>query len=57
MYYAIDAVRWNDHGHIDAVPGDSGRFFKMKACPQGIDAELDESGTPLRERMAHPPRF
>jgi hypothetical protein len=39
------------------VDGDMGRFFRMKACPEGIDAEVDEAGTPLRERMAHLPAF
>ena len=40
------------------VDGDaSGRFFRMKACDEGIDAEVDEQGTPLRERMAHLPTF
>ncbi len=95
MFYKIEAVRWNDAGHIarvrwrrveagdetvvhgqqqevpvvDAaqtcrdqevrvyVAGDVGRFFKMKACPEGIDAEVDDDGTPLRERLAHLPTF
>lgn len=39
------------------VAGDPGLFFRMKACPAGIDAESDEAGTPLRERMAHLPTF
>lgn len=39
------------------VGGDLGRFFRMRACPEGIDAEADEKGTPLRERMAHLPTF
>jgi hypothetical protein len=39
------------------VPGPAGRFFKLKACEQGIEAAADERGTPLRERMAHLPRF
>lgn len=39
------------------VDGDAGRFFRMKACDQGIDAEVDAQGTPLRERMAHLPTF
>ena len=37
------------------VDGDAGRFFRMKACEEGIDAEVDERGTPLRERLAHLP--
>ena len=37
--------------------GQSGRFFRMHACPEGIDAEIDEAGTPLRMRMAHLPVF
>lgn len=39
------------------VDGERGRFFRMKACEEGIDAEVDEAGTPLRERMAHLPSF
>ncbi|WP_427913671.1 hypothetical protein ACPWT1_01475 [Ramlibacter sp. MMS24-I3-19] len=39
------------------VGGDLGRFFRMRACPEGIDAESDPSGAPLRERMAHLPTF
>jgi hypothetical protein len=38
------------------VGGDAGAFFRMKACPAGIDAE-DTQGTPLRQRMAHLPTF
>jgi hypothetical protein len=39
------------------VSGEAGRFFRMKACPEGIDAEVDAEGTPLRARMAHLPVF
>lgn len=39
------------------VAGEAGHFFRMKACPEGIDAEVDEAGTPLRQRMAHLPVF
>lgn len=39
------------------VDGGAGRFFRMRACEEGIDAEVDERGTPLRERMAHLPAF
>ena len=39
------------------VGGDTGRFFRMQACDEGIDAEVDEQGTRLRERMAHLPAF
>lgn len=39
------------------VDGALGRFFRMKACPEGIDAEVDETGSPLRSRMAHLPTF
>ena len=39
------------------VAGDPGRFFRMRACPEGIDAESDGKGTPLRERIAHLPTF
>jgi hypothetical protein len=39
------------------VGGDTGHFFRMQACDEGIDAEVDEQGTPLRERMAHLPTF
>lgn len=39
------------------VGGDVGRFFRMKACDHGLDAEVDDRGTPLRDRMAHLPAF
>ena len=39
------------------VGGRTGQFFRMKACPGGIDADTDEAGTPLHERMAHLPTF
>lgn len=39
------------------VAGDLGRFFRMRACPEGIEAESDELGTPLHVRMAHLPTF
>lgn len=39
------------------VRGDTGRFFRMRACEEGIDAEVDGQGTPLRDRMAHLPSF
>ena len=39
------------------VDGEAGRFFRMHACEEGIDAEVDDAGTPLRERMAHLPTF
>ena len=48
------------HAHevrVYVEDGSSGRFFKMKACEEGIDAEVDEAGTPLRTRMAHLPVF
>ena len=47
----------DDHEVRVYVPGAPGRFFRMKACPEGIDAEVDEAGTPLRERMADVPPF
>ncbi|HZY17937.1 MAG TPA: hypothetical protein VFE82_05605 [Ramlibacter sp.] len=39
------------------VEGSTGKFFRMKACPEGIDAEADERGTPLQKRLAHLPVF
>ncbi len=39
------------------VEGSAGRFFLMKACPEGIDAVADAAGTPLEERLAHLPTF
>lgn len=38
------------------VDGAAGRFFRLKACPEGLDAEADD-GTPLRQRLAHLPTF
>ena len=54
----VDAAAACDSGEVRVyVGGESGRFFKMKACPAGIDAETDSQGAPLRERMAHLPTF
>lgn len=38
------------------VPGETGQFFKMRACPEGVEAD-DAAETSLRERMAHLPQF
>ena len=54
----VDAAEvCNSHEVRVYVQGSTGRFFRMKACEAGIDAEIDEAGTPLRERMAHLPTF
>jgi hypothetical protein len=54
----VDAAETcNSHEVRVYVDGEAGRFFKMKACPEGIDADVDEVGTPLRQRMAHLPVF
>lgn len=54
----VDAAAVCDSDEVRVyVDGDAGRFFRMKACEAGIDAEVDEQGTPLRERMAHLPTF
>jgi len=54
----VDAAQVCGSGEVRVyVDGSTGHFFKMKACPEGIDAETDENGTPLRERMAHLPTF
>ena len=53
----VDAARVCGENEVRVyVGGDPGRFFRMKACPEGIDAESDD-GTPLRDRMAHLPTF
>lgn len=36
------------------VDGRTGSYFKMRACPEGIE-EAIEAGRPLRERLAHLP--
>lgn len=38
------------------VEGGTGQFFKMKACPEGLDAE-DGDGEPLARRLGHLPSF
>ena len=38
------------------VDGEAGHFFKMKACPEGIDTE-DDQGAPLARRLGHLPTF
>lgn len=54
----VDAARVCGSSELRVyVDGDPGRFFRMRACPEGIDAEADAQGTPLRERMAHLPAF
>lgn len=54
----VDAAEVCDSAEVRVyVDGDTGRFFRMKACEEGIDAEVDEQGTPLRERLAHLPTF
>lgn len=54
----VDAARVCESHEVRVfVDGDTGHFFLMKACPEGIDAVADEAGTPLNERMAHLPTF
>ena len=54
----VDAAEVCRSGEVRVfVDGTAGRFFRMKAWPEGIDAEVDEAGTPLRSRMAHLPTF
>jgi hypothetical protein len=55
VVHAADTCR--EHEVRVYVPGPIGRFFKLRACAQGIEAAADEHGTPLRERMAHLPQF
>lgn len=55
---AVDAAKACGSSEVRVyVEGDLGHFFKLKACPEGVDAEADTQGTPLRERMAHLPSF
>jgi hypothetical protein len=35
--------------------GRTGSYFTMKACPEGLEADSEPSGQPLRERLAHLP--
>lgn len=54
----VDAAAVCGAGEVRVyVDGRAGHFFRMKACPEGIDAEADDQGTPLRERLAHLPTF
>ncbi|AEG91661.1 hypothetical protein [Ramlibacter tataouinensis] len=54
----VDAARVCESHEVRVyVEGDAGRFFRMKACPEGIDAVADEAGTPLKARLAHLPTF
>jgi hypothetical protein len=54
----VDAAKvCKDHEVRVFVSGPAGHFFRMKACAEGIDAEVDGDGTPLRTRMAHLPVF
>jgi hypothetical protein len=54
----VDAAEICQSGEVRVfVDGEAGRFFRMKACAEGINAEVDDAGTPLRQRMAHLPAF
>jgi hypothetical protein len=54
----VDAAKVCDTHEVRVfVHGQTGRFFRMKACPEGLDAEADPAGAPLRERLAHLPTF
>ena len=53
----IDAARVCRSAEVRVyVDGETGQFFKMKACPEGIDAE-DHEGAPLAQRLGHLPSF
>lgn len=58
VVHVVDAAgACKEHEVRVFVDGQAGRFFKMHACDEGLAAEADEAGTPLRERMAHLPAF
>lgn len=51
----VDAARACDESEVRVyVEGNVGSYFKMKACPEGIEAATS-TGTPLRERLEHLP--
>lgn len=51
------AAQCKEHEVRVYIEGDAGRFFRMRACPQGLDAEPDGTQGSLRERLAHLPSF
>lgn len=54
----VDAAQVCDSAEVRIyVEGRPGRFIRMKGCADGIDADADSEGMPLRERMAHLPVF
>ena len=54
----IDAADQCDANEVRVyVGGETGQFFRMRACSEGLEAEPDGKATPLRERLAHLPSF
>jgi hypothetical protein len=52
----VDAARACNESEVRVyVDGPAGSYFKMKACPEGIEAHEDTAGRSLRERLAHLP--
>lgn len=53
----VDAARACDESEVRVYVdgGRTGNYFKMKACPEGLEADSEPSGQPLRERLAHLP--
>jgi len=52
----LDAARACDESEVRVyVDGRTGSYFRMKACAEGLEADSDPSGQPLRERLAHLP--
>lgn len=52
----LDAALACDESEVRVyVDGRAGSYFTMKACAEGLEADSDPSGQPLRERLAHLP--
>ena len=52
----VDAAKACDEYEVRVyVDGPTGSYFKLKACPEGIEADPQVPGPPLRERLAHLP--
>jgi hypothetical protein len=51
----VDAARACDESEVRVyVDGPTGSYFKMRACPEGLE-EATPAGEPLRDRLSHLP--
>jgi hypothetical protein len=55
----VDAAQACDEHEVRVYVDDGqvGRFFRMRACEEGLEAEPDGAPATLRDRIAHLPAF